>query len=271
MKIFIISMSSYRERRDFQKYQAENLGLEIEFIDAINGSLLSELDLQQAANNWTRNIFSKDVGCFHSHRKAWDRVSQENEKCLIIEDDVIFSDNIKEILNFISNHSDDWNVAYDLEYVPRKHILGKSVIWKDIKTKSSAIKIYQNKDGLGAYVIGPKLALKAYKEITSYAMIDATFWSRKWIDYRQIEPAPVVQMMHIDKATKGDNVSIHQVRNKNYINNSWMSRKLIRLKISFYELPMFIKALIFGVKREISVNRKELEDNFESLINQNTY
>ena len=269
MKIFVISMSSYQERRDFQQSQAKNLGLEIEFIEAINGSLLSELELQQAANNWTRNIFSKDVGCFHSHRKAWKRVSQESEKCLIIEDDVIFSNNIKEILYFISKQSDNWNVAYDLEYVPRKHILGKNIIWSDVKTNSTAIRIYQNKDGLGAYVIGPKLALKAYEEIISYAMIDATFWSRKWIDYRQIEPAPVVQMMHINRETNGDDHSIRQVRNKNFINTSWISRKLIRLKISFYELPMFIKALIFGIKREILVTRNELEANFESLVNKN--
>ena len=57
MKIFIISLKGYQERRDFQISQAKKHNLEIEFIDAINGSQLTENDLQQAANKWTRNIF----------------------------------------------------------------------------------------------------------------------------------------------------------------------------------------------------------------------
>jgi glycosyl transferase family 25 len=266
MKIFIISLKSYQERRNFQISQAKKHDLEIEFIDAINGSQLSENDLQQAANKWTRNIFPKDVGCFHSHRKAWKRVSQEKDKCLIIEDDIIFCDRIKKILNYIERVKDEWNVAYDLEFVPRKHIFGKKIIWTENLIKTNAIKIYQNKDGLGAYIIAPKLASKIYHEVSEYAMIDATFWSRKWIQYRQLEPAPAVQMMHINKETKGDTTSINQVRNKNYLNDSWISRKLIRLRISLYELPAFLKAIIFGEKREILFNRQELKNNFEYLV-----
>ena len=71
MKIFVISMKSYKERREFQIRQATKLNLEISFIDAVNGSEICKEKLQAAANKWTRPIFSKDIGCYLSHRKAW--------------------------------------------------------------------------------------------------------------------------------------------------------------------------------------------------------
>ena len=48
MKIFIISMKSYKERREFQIRQAKQLNLNITFIDAINGADLSTKELQNA-------------------------------------------------------------------------------------------------------------------------------------------------------------------------------------------------------------------------------
>ena len=74
-------MKSYKERREFQKRQAKKLELDITFIDAIDGSSLSTKELQDAANHWTRPIFSKDVGCYLSHRKAWEEVSKRDNKC----------------------------------------------------------------------------------------------------------------------------------------------------------------------------------------------
>ena len=46
MKIFVISMKSYKERREFQIRQATKLNLEISFIDAVNGSEISKEKLQ---------------------------------------------------------------------------------------------------------------------------------------------------------------------------------------------------------------------------------
>ena len=93
MKIFIISMKSYKERREFQIRHAKQLNLNITFIDAINGADLSTKELQNAANQWTRPIFSKDVGCFLSHRKAWEELCKETNKCLILKFQIILMAN----------------------------------------------------------------------------------------------------------------------------------------------------------------------------------
>ena len=70
-------------------------------------------------------------------------------------------------------------------------------------------------------------------------MVDAAFWSRSWAQYMQVEPAPVIQIMHLGKETNQDENSIKSVRNLNFINKSWFSRKFKRLQITFYELPYF--------------------------------
>ena len=265
MKIFVISMKSYKARREFQIRQAKSLNLDISFIDAINGSDLSSEELQNAANEWTRPIFSKDVGCYLSHRKVWQEVCKEEQKCLVVEDDVIFSSKIKQILNSIENLKDSWNSVYDLEFAPGDHVLSNKVSFSDEKNLFEIKEIYQNKTGLAAYVLGPQLASKMLSELNNYVMIDAAFWSRKWPKYLQIEPAPVVQMMHIGKAIKSDDSSIEDVRNINYLNKSWLSRKAIRLKISLLEFPKFIKGTLLGDKRTLKFDKDEFIKNFDNL------
>ncbi len=266
MKIFIISMNSYKERKEFQIRQAKKLKLDVTFIDAINGSNLSSKELQYAANQWTRPICSKDIGCYLSHRKAWEEVSKRNNKCLVLEDDVIISKKIINIIKVVDNLKDSWNTVYDLEYVPGYHTLSNQSFYSKHNDLLNIREIYQNKTGLAAYILGPQLALKMLKEFKNYVMVDAAFWSRSWAQYMQVEPAPVIQMMHLGKETKQDENSIRSVRDVTFVNKSWFSRKFIRLQISFYTLPAFIKGLIKGNKRKLIFDKDELTFNFESLI-----
>ena len=195
---------------------------------------LSSKELQDAANHWTRPIFSKDVGCYLSHRKAWEEVSKRDNKCLILEDDVIISKEIKNVINLVDNLKDSWNTVYDLEYAPGYHVLSKQTFYSGHDNLFNIREIYRNKTGLAAYILGPQIALKMLEELKNYVMVDAAFWSRSWAQYMQVEPAPVMQIMHLGKETKQDENSIKGVRNINFINKSWFSRKFKRLQISLF-------------------------------------
>ena len=96
-------------------------------------------------------------------------------------------------------------------------------------------------------------------------MVDAAFWSRSWAQYMQVEPAPVIQMIHLGKETKQDENSIRSVRDVIFVNKSWFSRKFKRLQISFYEFPSFIKGLIKGNKRKLIFDKDEFILNFDFL------
>ena len=67
MKIYIISLDNYQDRQKFQLKQALKFDLDIEIISAIDAKVLTESDLQEAANLWSRPINAKDVACFLSH------------------------------------------------------------------------------------------------------------------------------------------------------------------------------------------------------------
>ena len=72
-------------------------------------------------------------------------------------------------------------------------------------------------------------------------------------------------MMHIGKSIKSDDSSIEDVRNINYLNKSWLSRKAIRLKISLLEFPKFIKGNLLGDKRTLKYDKDEFIKNFNNL------
>ena len=102
MKIYVISLENYRDRQKFQQEQAMAFGLDIEIVSAIDANSISEKKLQDAANNWSRPINAKDVACFLSHRKIWKLILKKGERALVIEDDVVFNQRIKEVLDNIS-------------------------------------------------------------------------------------------------------------------------------------------------------------------------
>ena len=64
MKVYALCLDGYKERRVFQQLQAEKYGLDLEIISAVDGSLLSRKQLQEAANYWSRPITEKDLGSY---------------------------------------------------------------------------------------------------------------------------------------------------------------------------------------------------------------
>ena len=267
MKIFIINLLKYKSRRRFQLLQAKKLDLDITFIDAVDASELHANVLQDSANYWTRPIRTTDIGCYMSHKNVLEKVSEENNKCLILEDDAILSSNIKKILKTISEIEDLNDCIYNLEYWPGKYILGKEPIYKD--NLINIHKIYKKKPGAAGYIISPKIAKKLLNEFNNYSLVDVTIFTRKWINYRQVEPCPIVQMIHINKEIQEKDEKNDEIY---YMNTSWILSRFIRLKIILYFLPTIIIGYIYGKSRETIFYKEEFTknfNNFEKKINQN--
>ena len=250
MKIYIISLDNYQDRQKFQLKQALKFDLDIEIISAIDAKVLTESDLQEAANLWSRPINAKDVACFLSHKKIWQLISDKCERALIIEDDIVFNDQIKEVINNISLKNSERGEIYDLEYVPRRHLLAKSPEWVSKNSNISATKIYQNKNGLGCYCLDHISANKLLDEKINYAMADAYVWTRKWAKYLQIEPAPAIQMLYLDGDSEADQIHIKS-RLKFYMNKSKFSAKYISIKKLVFSTKQALTGYLFGKSRII--------------------
>lgn len=247
MKIYCINLARSADRRAFQLAQAQRLGLDIEFIDAVDFKGLSESTLHEAAQHWTRPIVGKDVGCFHSHQKAWQQVAKGKEPAMILEDDIVFSNVLPEVLQALSGQHFPQNRVYDLEYAPRKHVLAKKPIWK--AGSVMATRMFINKVGAGCYVISPWVAQNLLNNVATYAMVDSWLWTRPWIEQVQIEPCASAQSRDLEVSAKNIQLSTAGPQPKEYAPISWFRAKQIRLALTFDQLGSFILALMFGKQR----------------------
>lgn len=104
IKVFIVSLSSSSRRSVIEKKCRDN-NVEFEFIDAVNGKDLPR-DLMLKINNysWTKDKYKRalgesEVGCSLSHHKIYERIKNNNDWYIVLEDDVSFGRNINLLIN----------------------------------------------------------------------------------------------------------------------------------------------------------------------------
>lgn len=252
MKVYALCLAGYEKRRAFQELQAEKYGLDLEIISAIDGSLLSRKQLQEAANYWSRPITEKDLGCFLSHKKVWKLVQSREEPAVIIEDDIVFSPIVTKVISELNKNVNNDDEIYDLEYVPRNHLLAKNPTWVSENGQIAATKVYQNKNGLGCYCLTPsaakKLLVDCEKEV--FKLADAFVWSRVWGNFLQIEPTPAIQMIYLSNYDTRDKNN-RQSRRIVYTNSSWFKAKAISIKKFYSGAMQTIVGRMIGVSREL--------------------
>ncbi|MBO9433416.1 glycosyltransferase family 25 protein [Ruegeria sp. R13_0] len=257
MRILVINTPNKASRRAFQQAQATRLGLELEFINAVSVDDLPARVLQNAANDWTRGIRAQDVACTFSHWRAWEIVSEQTEQVCVLEDDVLLSERFKDVLDYIERRRDDWSCVYDLEFANYKHNLSRSPVWRNAGLNVAAHRIFKNKRGAAAYVLGPKAAQRLLREANGYRMLEAFLWTRRWMRQLQIEPCQAVQLDVFDpNASFGRHDTQHRTT-KIFRNTSWVAAKLKRLALSVEELPLVVPGLAFGQRRSLRICRDD--------------
>lgn len=257
MRILVINTPNKVSRRTFQQAQADRLGMELEFINAVSVDDLPVRVLQNAANEWTRAIRAQDVACTFSHWCAWEIISEQTEQVCILEDDVLLSIHFKNVLDYIERRRDGWSCVYDLEFANHKHKLSRSPVWRNAGLQVTAHRIYKNKHGAAAYVLGPKAAQRLLREANGYHMMEAFLWTRRWMRQLQIEPCQAVQLDTFNSnASFGLQDSQHRTT-KVFRNRSWIGAKLKRLTLSIEELPLLLLGLVFGVRRSLRMCRDD--------------
>lgn len=102
MKVYYINLDRSPERCAWFMQQARTLGLDLVRVAAIDGRQLptEELDRWRALSEGNKILSPAEVGCFLSHRKAWEMVCAGDEEwAFIAEDDVHFSQNAAAFLS----------------------------------------------------------------------------------------------------------------------------------------------------------------------------
>ncbi|ENM3911942.1 glycosyltransferase family 25 protein [Vibrio cholerae] len=108
MKIFVVSLSSSFERRQRMQRQLDQLQIEFEFFDAIDGSKPNFLNSDKIDNSITYarkgyHLKNSEVACFASHYELWKRCVALNQPLIILEDNVDISDDFPTLIDALNN------------------------------------------------------------------------------------------------------------------------------------------------------------------------
>lgn len=117
--ILVISLPHSQDRQAHISEQMQRLGLQYEFIEAIDGRSISEekmaaLDVDVSGSPIlmpTRHLTKGEIGCALSHRRAYRRIVDD---CVplacILEDDAVLTDSFVPVLNCASLSAANWEM-----------------------------------------------------------------------------------------------------------------------------------------------------------------
>lgn len=112
--IWVINLKRDVARRDFMVEQLERLGLAYELIEAVDGSTLTDEDLdfyspKKARKKFGRELTPGELGCSLSHIRLWEKMVKENiPEVLILEDDLLIGKMLLAILENREKLPNDW-------------------------------------------------------------------------------------------------------------------------------------------------------------------
>jgi len=190
MKVFVISMTSAVERRKFQVAQLSRLSLDYEICDAVTVKSISSNEIAARRGDWERPMSDVEVACYLSHYRLWERIANEDQPYLVLEDDAILSDAIVPFLNTVSEKPFH---HISLETRKRKKLLSNEPV-----RECGAVKLhqmFQDRTGAAAYILSPSGARKLVERHKAYgaALADAQICRAYELESLQAVPALAIQ------------------------------------------------------------------------------
>ncbi|WP_345828583.1 glycosyltransferase family 25 protein [Erwinia sp. HDF1-3R] len=100
MKIFVINLKKSVFRREAITSRLDELGLEFELLDAVDGRDMSEEERRVHTKELNYAFLPGEIGCALSHQKAYKRMIDNNiSEALILEDDALLPDCLPSLLS----------------------------------------------------------------------------------------------------------------------------------------------------------------------------
>ncbi|KFA95191.1 glycosyltransferase family 25 protein [Vibrio sp. ER1A] len=171
MKIYVISLLRSLDRRKRISSQLEQLGVDFEFFDAVDGSQGEHVlwaDYNYLKRKWLisgKKPSSGELGCFASHYLIWQKCVENNAPVLVIEDDAFIRSNFAEQFPSIRNCLKEFDFLR-LE----SEIKGCKVTPIKGEPHSSIGFMTDNSGGTRSYALTPSAAKKLLSGSTRWCM-----------------------------------------------------------------------------------------------------
>lgn len=144
--IFVINLKRSKDRKDYMEMQLEGLGFPYEFIEAVDGKVLTDDDLGRLDLGiyppWpsfnARKLSRSEIGCTLSHLGIYQKMIDECiEWACIIEDDAVWGENLKDTLTGVIDRLEQSDVELLMLGHHGRHpfsdLHGAAYCWKGIR------------------------------------------------------------------------------------------------------------------------------------------
>ena len=186
--IYIISLESAYQRRDYQEIQSKKLGFEPSWVKAYGINDFSDDIYLQHAFDWQRPLLKTEVGCFFSHLEVWRKIAILDFPSVVLEDDVILTAASIQAFKKLS--------SYQCADIINLETVGKKQVSHTCEHNSLLLrKLVLNSSGAGAYMLWPSGAIKLLNnyQFKGVALADAFINETRSLNSWQIIPAVVIQ------------------------------------------------------------------------------
>ena len=192
IQALIISLPGSTDRQEKARLELAKTNLSWRFLDAIRGSALLTLPAEYQPKKVKRllgfELTSSELGCFLSHKKAWQACVDNNIPTIIFEDDFCLLPHFEKTIAYLTNDYTDWGAV---------RLQGIYPVPQDVVDSFADIQLVQNKAdpvGSSAYIIKPaqaKLLIEAATDI--YEPLDHFLEHQQahHVDFLAIHPYPV--------------------------------------------------------------------------------
>ena len=120
-KVFVISLPTSTARRQSVEQEFKQMGIgRYELVNAIDGFTLDLDSLRANGTLLNEKLTAGEVGAYLSHIKVFqDSLERGYERVLVCEDDIVFSQNAKELFhNYLTRMPEDWDIIHFHSHIP---------------------------------------------------------------------------------------------------------------------------------------------------------
>ncbi|MEQ5226150.1 glycosyltransferase family 25 protein [Proteus cibi] len=240
MNIFVINLKNDQERRATIQKQADSLGLKVEFIEAINGKLLTEEQINELSQDFYLNGMTHGVlGCSLSHLKVYEKiVSEKIAMALILEDDAKLSENIKIIYDRVGEYNEkhrDNSLVYLLSQVNEYIDTFKKHLYKNYFLVNVI-----DADYAYGYIIN-NVAAKNLLQYLYPVRLEADAWrfmqQRNIVKLKAVIPPAIMLTRHCEQSTLEEERAILLQKRISFYNEQYKKRSFyIKVRMALWRI-----------------------------------
>lgn len=188
MRALVINMAEADDRLRFMSAQMAHFALEWERIEAVTPDTLEPPSDDPVWHRWQRPLRVTEMALCASHMRAWQRVVELAEPCLVLEDDAVLAEGLTGFLSAVDG-------LPGLEHVSLETRSRKKFVARHMHPVAPIRRMWQDRTGSAAYVVTPGGARKLLHHARtagapSDALISSTYALASW----QADPAMAVQL-----------------------------------------------------------------------------